>query len=611
MEGFTRAAILRIVLFGLAYYVLVRLTPESSTRQAGAVLIGMALIVWAFLLVPRREWWLVACTAVAARALATMRGGTPAVADGLALALTIPLGAVAAIALAQITRRRAVPVDRPVNTGSTTELKHTTDDDCLRLAALLEASTRELSLLHAITRIVQHGDFAQTGDRLREVGDAIRHMWPDPGVLGVRTRLGTSVIASAELEDRQWSHRAVFSVTDGRIGAIEMAYETHPATSRSALLDAIAEMLRKGIDRHLVTFALSQSEERYRSVVEHQSDMVCRFLVDTTLTFVNEAYCRYFEKDRDRLIGLRFIDLIPEADREGTRRQIEALLRGERPPAYEHSVLRPDGTIGRQQWVNHAIVSPEGRIEEFQGIGRDITDRWRVEEELRGKEASLNGAYQRIRMLAQRLILAQEAERTEIARDLHDDISQQLAAVTIELSLIESRVKEQPAVATRVARVRQLAGELADKVRATSHALHPGVLKHAGLASALASHCDALTAQHEIQVTFEPRGRFDDVADDLALCVYRVAQQALRNVVMHAEATHATVTLARHDGRIELVVADNGRGFDPAKAHVRGIGLMSMEERVSLVHGTLMVDSTQGGGARLRIDVPVQGRRLE
>jgi len=112
-------------------------------------------------------------------------------------------------------------------------------------------------------------------------------------------------------------------------------------------------------------------------------------------------------------------------------------------------------------------------------------------------------------------------------------------------------------------------------------------------------------AQHQVRVTFEPVGSFDGVASDVALCVYRVAQQALHNVVTHARASQAHVMLTRHEETIELTVADNGRGFDPVKARARGIGLMSIEERVSLAGGSTTVDSTEGGGSTLRVEIPL------
>jgi PAS domain S-box-containing protein len=126
--------------------------------------------------------------------------------------------------------------------------------------------------------------------------------------------------------------------------------------------------------------ALRASEERYREVVDSQADLICRYRPDTTLTFVNEAYCRYFGKTRDELIGRPFLDLIPEAVREASRQHVASLLANPRVEVNEHEVLLPDGSIGWQQWVDHAVRGRDGRVIEFQAIGRDITDRKHAEE---------------------------------------------------------------------------------------------------------------------------------------------------------------------------------------------------------------------------------------
>jgi PAS domain S-box-containing protein len=323
------------------------------------------------------------------------------------------------------------------------------------------------------------------------------------------------------------------------------------------------------------------------------------------LTFVNDAYCRFFDKRRDELIGRRFTELIPVVDRMDALEHIASVIKGGSPRVHEHSVLLPDGTTGRQQWIDHAIRASTGEVEELQGIGRDITDRWRAEETLREKETHLHEAYVRIRSLAHQLMLAQEAERTEIARDLHDDVSQQLAALGIGLSLIEGRVDDEEFVREEVTRLRQVAIGLAEKVRHVSHELHPGILQHSGLKSAIASHCDATARQQAFLLRFETRGSFNDVPNDVALCLYRATQQALRNVTMHAHASRVWVALVRVGNRIELTIADNGRGFDASGRRTGGLGLLSIEERVHLVNGEFSVTSRPGGGSRLLISVPV------
>ena len=132
--------------------------------------------------------------------------------------------------------------------------------------------------------------------------------------------------------------------------------------------------------KRMAARSLKESENRYRNVVETQTELICRFLPDSTLTFVNDAYCRYFGKNREELIGSKFVYLIPENDQEMTLRHINSLV--ENPPTElnEHQVIRPDGSIGWQQWENH-VISRDGLVE-LQGIGRDITERKLAEEAL-------------------------------------------------------------------------------------------------------------------------------------------------------------------------------------------------------------------------------------
>jgi PAS domain S-box-containing protein len=129
--------------------------------------------------------------------------------------------------------------------------------------------------------------------------------------------------------------------------------------------------------------ALRESEERYRSVVETQTELVCRYLPDSTLTFVNDAYCRYFGMSREELIGTQFVTLLPEPAREGALAHIKSLIENPRIELNEHEVLMPDGSTAWQQWIDHAISDRSGSVIELQGSGRDVTERRQAEESLK------------------------------------------------------------------------------------------------------------------------------------------------------------------------------------------------------------------------------------
>jgi PAS domain S-box-containing protein len=216
-------------------------------------------------------------------------------------------------------------------------------------------------------------------------------------------------------------------------------WERHPAYIIAALSLIAAQaaligmLLVQRARRRRAEKGLRESEERYRNVVEMQTELICRYLPDTTLTFVNDAYCRFFKKTREALIGNQFLSLVPKRSRPAVRRHVESLLEEPRIDVYEHEVLLPDGQIGWQQWVDHVLVDGHGRVVEIQGIGRDVTERRQAEDALRRNEAALRASYLEIQDLAGRLIAAQEAERRRIARELHDDLSQKVALLIIDI----------------------------------------------------------------------------------------------------------------------------------------------------------------------------------
>jgi two-component system sensor histidine kinase UhpB len=143
--------------------------------------------------------------------------------------------------------------------------------------------------------------------------------------------------------------------------------------------------------------------------------------------------------------------------------------------------------------------------------------------------------------------------------------------------------------------------ELNDGIRLLSHELHPGVLKHAGLVDALRSHCTELARQHSIEIEVDADG--DSAISDIAvaLCLYRIVQEALRNVVKHARARHVRVTVRRCDDKVQVAVIDDGNGFDLARARERGrgLGLRSIDERVRMVGGRLSVETAPGKGTAI------------
>jgi two-component system sensor histidine kinase UhpB len=157
-----------------------------------------------------------------------------------------------------------------------------------------------------------------------------------------------------------------------------------------------------------------------------------------------------------------------------------------------------------------------------------------------------------------------------------------------------------------VARLQSRTVALAEAIRHLSHELHPGVLEQVGLVAALRGHCRAFEREHSLAVTFRADDALGIVPTSVALCLYRVTQEALLNIAKHAGARQVGVTVARTGANAALTVCDDGRGFDLAAVRARdGLGLISLDERVRLARGRLTIDTQPQRGTTLRIEVPL------
>jgi signal transduction histidine kinase len=237
--------------------------------------------------------------------------------------------------------------------------------------------------------------------------------------------------------------------------------------------------------------------------------------------------------------------------------------------------------------------------------------RRRTELALRRSERQYRGMAEQNLDLAGRLITAQEAERTRIARDLHDDVSQQLAGVSIAVSGLKQRLGEYQIsgdLQHELADVQQQTLALARNVRHLSHDLHPTILRHLGLVKGLTSYCTELERAHGVAIRCTSEGAFTSVSADAALCVYRIAQEALRNVIAHAAAVRVDVRLVHVHDQIEITITDDGRGFDRSSAleSGKGLGLVSMTERAKIAGGTVSIVSGATQGTRVQARIPAK-----
>jgi len=224
------------------------------------------------------------------------------------------------------------------------------------------------------------------------------------------------------------------------------------------------------------------------------------------------------------------------------------------------------------------------------------------------KVAELEAYRSGARALAARILSAQEAERVRVSRELHDETGQALTLLLVRLQLVEGMTTDE-AIRRELGELRGLVVTTLDGVRRLAAHLGPSVLEDLGLCSALEWLADRVRAEAALHVTLALEHCDDHVPAPVALAIFRVAQEALTNVVRHAAATNAIVRLDESGGILRLVVSDDGIGFDPKQARSRpteSVGLFGMAERVALIGGDIDVISREGSGTRVEVRVPLR-----
>jgi PAS domain S-box-containing protein len=237
-------------------------------------------------------------------------------------------------------------------------------------------------------------------------------------------------------------------------------------------------------------------------------------------------------------------------------------------------------------------------------VSVDVTQRKRAEEALRESR-------QELRALAGSLINAQEQERKRISRELHDDLSQELACLALDISgLLTMPLSSEDKIREQLLHLRTRIVELSQHVREISHRLHPSILDDLGLTAALNHLCEDFSAREGIKVQFTSEAVPRAIPVEVAACLYRVAQEAMHNVLKHAQTGYVQMKLSGGSGGIHLSIQDTGVGFDSESLRRPGLGIVSMKERVRLVHGEFSIHSKPGQGTEVRVFVPLPKESL-
>jgi PAS domain S-box-containing protein len=344
-------------------------------------------------------------------------------------------------------------------------------------------------------------------------------------------------------------------------------------------------------DRKKAEESLRKSESAIRSLLESAPRAIVASDATGCIRVANRMAETIFGCAREELLGKPVAALLPE-ETETT----EALSRD---GARETVGLRNGNTLFPAEVTVSSIETEDGTL-----VVRFIADITKRKE----SEAALLGYQEALQGLTAKLISVQESESKHLARELHDVFSQRLAVLCMEITELQQWPAEKAGELNR--RLRLLVdkvGALATDIHQISRRLHPAILDDLGLTAALKNECLAFAQQNGISVPFTSERVPRALPEDVALCLYRVAQESLRNTSKHAHAHEVRVSIAGEPDHIELWISDDGGGFDFASAKGKGgLGLVSMEERVRLVKGSFVIQSQPGKGTEIRVRIPLQ-----
>ena len=360
----------------------------------------------------------------------------------------------------------------------------------------------------------------------------------------------------------------------------------------------IVGLLWQRARRRKAELKLSESENRLAGIVGSAMDAIIAIDEEQRIVLFNAAAEKMFGCAQDEAVGTVIDRFIPQRFRSEHGAYIRRFgesgftTRKMGTPAALWAV-RNNG----QEFPMEASITcleSDGR-KLFTVTIRDITERKLAEDAMAD--------------IGRRLIQAHEEERTWIARELHDDVNQRMALLAIELDRWNQQLPPSAVeLHDHIHHASQRLSDIAADIQALSHRLHSSKLEYLGLVAAAKSFCKELSEQQKVEIDFSHTNIPLGVPKEISLCLFRVLQETLQNAVRHSGVRHFKVELCGTEGEIQLTVSDLGVGFDPQDAmYRRGLGLISMRERIHLVSGEISIQSQPGGGTTIHARVPFRG----
>jgi len=346
-------------------------------------------------------------------------------------------------------------------------------------------------------------------------------------------------------------------------------------------------------------------EEHFRTMVENIGDVVSLFDSNCRFLYLNQTGLRFAGMPAEAFIGKTHADVgFPPETYEPWERIIRNVFATGQAEEHDFTV---DFPCGRRlmHWRISPDIGKDGQVTRVLTVARDMT-------ESRQAARQLEAYSRRLQEMARRMVQAQEAERHEIAGDLHDLLGQNLTALGINLDIVRYELPEgtSPQIVARMVRMKTIVDETIESVRVALKELRPPSLDDYGLVAALHSFANHFTQDRQFSVAVGTRGPEVRMAPEAELALFRIVQEAVANAARHSGANAVRVELESEPGSLRLVVQDDGRGFRTdveRRAGTRSIGLMLMQERADAIGANLIIESAPGTGTRVVVEMAVTG----
>ncbi len=383
---------------------------------------------------------------------------------------------------------------------------------------------------------------------------------------------------------------------DGRLVVLET--NGSPVIDNQGRLLGYRGMDRDITDRKHAENVIRESEQRFLLVANTAPVLIWMSGTNKLRNYFNRPWLEFTGRSLEAELGNGWADGVHQEDSKRCLDTYSQASDRREPFRMEYRLRAQDG---KYRWLVDIGVprfNPDGSFAGHIGSCIDITDRKCTEEALAN--------------MGRRLIEAHEEERTWIARELHDDVNQQIALLAIELERWSQHLpKSAVELRDHIHHARERLSDIAKDIQALSHRLHSSKLEYLGIVAAANSFCKELSGQQKVQVEFNSADMPRNVPKEISLCLFRVLQEALQNAVKHSGARHFHVDLRGTSGEICLTVSDPGVGFDWHGAMNRqGLGLISMRERLQLVNGEFSIDSDPGRGTTVCARVPLRAEEI-